>query len=64
MSRTTRIFMFYRVGVVKWAVLFKKILSNGHWLVFINEDLSHVFMDISLNHPNPCPQKLSVRGGG
>jgi hypothetical protein len=58
--------MFYRVGVVEWELLMKKTSNNGHCLVFNNEDLNHLFMDlmnVEPPYPLPYPQKLSDRTG-
>jgi len=45
LSISTRIWIFYRVGVVNWAVLIKKNVKLWAFLVFNNEDLSHLPMN-------------------
>ena len=56
LSINTRVFMFYRVGVHEMGSAHpKKTSNNEHCLVSNNSDLYHLFMDLSLNHPNSGP---------
>jgi len=57
---STRGFMLCRVGVVNWAVLFKKKHQTMGMFSIQQWRFKSFFMDLRLNHPTPCPTQNRV----